>query len=111
MGISRSETNRDTVRVEIMDTPMCLAKSLTRKSEEKINGINTAMVVAVAATMARHTSPVPRITDSAGLYAQTPEPVNIFKHNHGGIQKHPHSQCDTDKRQAVDGYIEAVKRN
>ncbi len=67
MGMSSKETKRAKVSVEIMETPMCLASNLTRKSEEKINGINTAMVVAVAATMERQTSPVPLITASAGL--------------------------------------------
>jgi len=66
MGIKSRETKSDTARVETMDTPICLARSFTRKSEEKIKGINTAMVVPVAATIDRQTSEVPRTTDSPG---------------------------------------------
>ncbi len=66
MGISKSETTSETTRVEIIETPMCLANSLIRNSEENTNGINTATVVAVAATTAFQTSPVPLTTDSAG---------------------------------------------
>ncbi len=67
MGIRSRETIRDTARVEMIDTPICLASSLIRKSDEKTKGINTAMVVPVAATMERHTSPVPFTTASAGF--------------------------------------------
>ncbi len=67
MGIRSRDTKSDTLKVETIDTPICLARSFTRNSDEKIKGINTAMVVPVAATMDLHTSPVPRTTASDGL--------------------------------------------
>ncbi len=74
MGTNSNATAKETNRVEIIDTPMCIPISLSKKFSEKRNGRNIITVVKVAATIERHTSFVPRLTESS---ARIPVPDNL----------------------------------
>ncbi len=59
IGINKRATTKDTSKVEIIDTPMCLPISPIKKFVENTKGRNTVTVVKVAAKIERHTSFVP----------------------------------------------------
>ncbi len=65
IGINRSATKSETISVLIIDTPICLPRSLIRKLEENTKGRKTVMDVRVAAIIGLCTSIVPCTTDSS----------------------------------------------
>ena len=71
MGMNSNATASETKRVEIIDTPICVPISLSKKLSEKRKGRKIITVVSVAATIERQTSFVPLVTD---LPAESPVP-------------------------------------
>ncbi len=68
MGTKSSATTSETSNVDTMEMPIFLPSNSIIKFEEKRKGRKTVTVVSVDATMDRHTSFVPRVTDSSGPF-------------------------------------------
>ena len=76
---------------------------------EKTNGRNTVMVVRVAATMERHTSFVPCVTERFGRIAVSRQTINILKHHDTIIQQHSDGQRHSYQGKTIDSDTKSVE--